>query len=310
MLCPHCKSEKNVIKKGVRKNKFVHKQKYLCKDCKKYFIEHDGFEYMTFPKEIVTKVLHLRAAGLSLSQVREYIYQHEGYWLYDSVILYWEKKYATKLSKFEEKQKPKVKGKIHTDEVHVKVKGKTYHSINSIDSGTKYNLAGTFTEHRTKDVCRKHFAKLYNKIGDQVKERWNKEKHKPPKKRKLITFVSDKFENYKNGFKHWFYRKAKLVFGVPIACKKYGLEHNNNPIERHNEDIKQRYKVTRGFGSEEGGKTFMELRRIFYNFVRTHQGIGKTPAEEAGLNLRLGRNKFLDLIIFFVLYPVAFFLLL
>ena len=98
MLCPICKSSENVIKKGIRKNKVVNKQKYFCKNCKAYFIERDGFEYMTYPREIITKVLHLRAAGLSLSQVREYIYQHEGYYLYDSVILYWEKKYAIKNS--------------------------------------------------------------------------------------------------------------------------------------------------------------------------------------------------------------------
>ncbi|MDI6887519.1 MAG: hypothetical protein QMC98_02620, partial [Candidatus Thermoplasmatota archaeon] len=60
-------------------------------------------------------------------------------------------------------------------------------------------------------------------------------------------------------------------FGVPIACKKYGLEHNNNSIERHNEDFKQRYRVTRGFKSEPMGEAFTELRRIlknsFYIFI-------------------------------------------
>jgi len=126
-----------------------------------------------------------------------------------------------------------------------------------------------------------------------------KGKRKPVKNRKLITFVSDKFEGYKIGFTYFFYRFAVLVFGVPIACKKYGLEHNNNAIERHNEDFKQRYKVTRGFKSQESGESFAELRRIIYNFVRTHQGLGRTPAEEAELLLPLGRNRLLRLIRFF-----------
>ena len=146
------------------------------------------------------------------------------------------------------------------------------------------------------------FKKLRNKIGDQVKEVWMREKDKPVKERKLIVFVSDKFEGYKIGFTYCFYRFAALVHGVPIACKKYGLEHNNNAIERHNEDFRQRYKVMRGFKTPESGGAFGELRRIIFNFVRTHQGLGKTPAEAAELDLHLGRNRLLDIIkIFFVL---------
>ena len=268
------------------------------------FVEHDGFENMTYPKEIITKTLHLYVEGLSLSKVREFIYQHEGYYLYDGTILYWVKKYSHMLSKFESKLKPKVKGRVHTDETYVKVKGKKHYSVNSIDNKTKYNLATTFTEHRTKEKCREHFKKIWDKIGEQVERRWKKEKDKPPEKRKLVTFVSDKFENYRNGFNYYFYRHAKLIFGVPIAYKKYGLRHNNNAIERHNEDFKQRYKVMRGFKSSESAECFTELRRITYNFVRTHQGIKRTPAEKAGLNLDLGRNRLLDLI-FFVLLSYA-----
>ena len=104
-------------------------------------------------------------------------------------------------------------------------------------------------------------------------------------------------KDYRIGFKYWFYRFAKLIFGVPIACRKYGLKHNNS-IERHNEDVKQRYKVTRGFKNPTSGESFTELRRIVYNFVRTHQSINTTPAVVAELDLPLGRNKLLDLIIF------------
>ena len=304
MKCPYCEG-KDVIKQGMRKNKYVVKQLYFCKECKRTFVERDGFEWMTYPKEIVVKALHLYAEGLSLSKIRNYIWQHEGYYLYDSRILDWVKKYANLLSKFEGTLKPRVKGKIHTDEVYVKVKGKKYYSINSIDSGTKYDLANTFTEHRSKWVCRKHFNKLKDKIGDQVKEVWKKEKDKPVKERKLITFISDKFEGYKIGFNYYFYRFAKLIHGVPIACKKYGLKHNNNASERHNEDFKQRYKVMRGFKESESGSAFMELRRIVYNFVRPHGSLnGFTPSEGAKINLDLGRNRILGLIKIF--FPISF----
>jgi len=299
MYCPHCKKDDQVVKRGRRRNKYVTKQQYWCNRCETYFVEHDGFQGMTYPKEIIVKTLHLYAEGLSLSKIREYMWQHEGFYLCDGTILYWVRKYARMLSQFESTMKPRVKGRIHTDEVQVKVKKKRYYSINSIDSKTKYNLASTFTKHRTKRVCRNHFKKIKARIEAQVREVWEREKAKPRKERKLITFVSDKFEGYKIGFMYCFYRFARLVHGVPIACKQHGLEHNNNAIERHNEDFKQRYKVTRGFKTKESGESFSDLRRIIYNFVRTHQGIGKTPAEEAEIPLSLGRNRLLQLIHFF-----------
>ena len=40
----------------------------------------------------------------------------------------------------------------------------------------------------------------------------------------------------------------------------------------------------------------LDLFVIYYNFIRVHQGIGKTPIEQAGINLNLGKNKWLDLI--------------
>lgn len=133
-----------------------------------------------------------------------------------------------------------MKGRIHTDKAQVKVNGKDHYVIDSMDSGTKYDLATTFTEHRSEKMCGKHFRKLKDKVGEQIKERWEREKDKPPRERKLITFVSDGFEGYKIGFAHYFHRFAKLVFGVPIGSKKHGVKHNNNAIGRHNEDYKQR----------------------------------------------------------------------
>ena len=36
---------------------------------------------------------------------------------------------------------------------------------------------------------------------------------------------------------------------------------------------------------------------IYYNFIGPHIGLdGKTPAEEAGIDLNLGSNKWLDLL--------------
>ena len=72
-------------------------------------------------------------------------------------------------------------------------------------------------------------------------EKYKEEKKKPAKKRRLIIFVSDKFGNYKTAWKKLFNRVTKMRFGVPIACKKFGLKHNNNSVERHNRELSRRF---------------------------------------------------------------------
>lgn len=128
-------------------------------------------------------------------------------------------------------------------------------------------------------------------------EKYKQEKDKPRRKRKLIIFVCDRFENYKNAFNKIFYRVAKLRFKVPIKAKRNGLKHNNNHIERYNQDIKDRIKTMRGFFSFQRAEHFLNLKPIIHNFINPHMQLkGKTPAEAAEVDLRLGRRKLYNLI--------------
>ena len=169
--------------------------------------------------------------------------------------------------------------------------------MNAIDSETKFILAHLFVEKRTQRECYNFLKQIKDSCYEQIIKTFNQEKYKKVKDRELITFVCDKFANYKSAFSRLFYRIANLSFGVPIACKKYCLEHNNNPIERYNGKIDDRIKNIRsGFGDFGGAEAFMNLRRVINNFVNPHQQLqGKTPAEIAEINLKLGRNKILGL---------------
>jgi len=146
--------------------------------------------------------------------------------------------------------------------------------------------------------CVKFLQQIKDTCYDQILEVYKKEKHKKVKNRKLITFVFDGFSNYENAWSKLFYRITNGVFGISIKAKNKGLMHNNNHIERYNGSIKDRIKVMRGgFGSFEGAEAFMNLKDIIYNFVNPHQGLkDKTPAEAAGIRLKLGRNRLLDII--------------
>ena len=43
--------------------------------------------------------------------------------------------------------------------------------------------------------------------------------------------------------------------------------------------------------SKESAQKIIEAMRIHYNYCREHSQLGKTPAEQAGINLDLGKNK-------------------
>lgn len=49
--------------------------------------------------------------------------------------------------------------------------------------------------------------------------------------------------------------------------------------------------VMSGTDHKESAQKLIDAYRIHYNFIRGHSGIGKTPAEQAGIKLDLVRIK-------------------
>ncbi|MDP2766349.1 MAG: hypothetical protein Q8O41_02710, partial [Candidatus Methanoperedens sp.] len=83
---------------------------------------------------------------------------------------------------------------------------------------TKFKIAGILTKRRTLSGAKHVFEKIRNGC-----------KGIPEK------IITDKLGHYRRAYNMFFYRlrgSCKLVHGVPIGCKKYGLEHNNNCAER------------------------------------------------------------------------------
>ncbi len=175
--------------------------------------------------------------------------------------------------------------------------GEKGYDLNAIDSKTKFDIAEKYVKKRIKKAVNDFFKKIKDCCYDQILERYEKERHKPRKKRKLITFVSDKFWNYRSGFTKFFSRVAKLVFGVPIACIKYGLEYNNNHVEKYNQELNDRYKTMRHFKSHVFAEAFFGMKQVIHNFINPNIELnGKTPAQAAEIKLKLGRSRLLSLI--------------
>jgi transposase-like protein len=192
---------------------------------------------------------------------------------------------------------PTIKGRIHIDEKYVNVAGQHNFDLNGMDYISKFILTEMFVKSRTLIVCKALYKRVKDWCNAQIMDTYRREMKKPVKKRQLITFVSDEFKNYKTAWKKLFYRTTTLHHGVPIACRKYGLTHNNNPIERYNREIKRRIIVLTVFQTVEGARALLGLRTIIYNYITPHASLnGKTPAEVAMIKLELGENKLLNLI--------------
>ena len=87
--------------------------------------------------------------------------------------------------------KPKIKGRVHYDEKYTKVSGKDCYDLNAIDSITKFILAHSFVDKRTKEECIKFLKQIKDNCYEQILEIYKKEKNKKVRDRKLIEFVCD-----------------------------------------------------------------------------------------------------------------------
>jgi transposase-like protein len=72
---------------------------------------------------------------------------------------------------------------------------------------------------------------------------------------------------------------------------------NNKIVERLHGTIKERTKVMRGLDNDDAAQKMMDANRLYYNYLRPHQALdGMTPAEKAGIDLKLEGNKWESLI--------------
>ena len=93
MKCIFCKSE-NVVENGKRYRKVRVKQSYLCNDCRRQFVEPDGFERLRHKSKHVVRAVKLHDDGLSLSKVQNHLWQHDGVKVTRRTISLWHHKFG------------------------------------------------------------------------------------------------------------------------------------------------------------------------------------------------------------------------
>ena len=286
---PFCKGGDYVARNGWRYNKSIAKQRWKCTKCSRRFTEDNGFWKMKHTPETITEVIDLYEAGHSLAQAKEHLWKHHAVRISATSIRNWVMKYGRKIESFTNTLSPLVEERIHEDEVEIRIRKRKRYFWRAKESKTGFKFSGP--------VGRRSMANCQS-LNRQIKKRCYIDMLNRKKKGKKVKFVSDKLAHYKTTHSKMFRNVADITHGVPIKAKKKGLKYNNNVIECEHPAVNERIRRMKGVDDIDFVECVLHLKDILDNFARKRNRKSKTPAELAGINLDLGRNKTLGLIRF------------
>jgi transposase-like protein len=278
LVCKYCGS-RNLIKRGIRKNKSGNVQRFSCKDCGKRFVVNVGFEKMKATPQVITVALDLFFKGISLRKIVDHLEQFYGVKVTHVAVFKWIKKYVKLMKDYVDSLVPNVSGIWHSDEMTLNVNGELKWLWNVICNETRFWLASQITEKRETKDARMVLAEARNMT-----------------KVRPLAVVTDGLRAYQHAITKEF-RTMKAPRTEHIRVPNIRNRSNNNMVERLHGTIRERNKVMRGLDDEQTAQAIIDGFRIYYNFIRPHMALnGKTPAQQAKIRLHLGRNRWLTLI--------------
>ena len=272
--CIYCHSE-NIMKKGLRKNKSGTLQKYLCRNCGKYFTFNVGFERMKHNPQAITSAMQLYFSGESLRNTEKSL-RLLGVQVSYRTIHNWIKKYVGLMERYLDKITPNVSDTWRADEIWMKFKGDMKYVFAIMDDETRFWISQEVAETKFKHDARKLFRMAKKATG-----------------KKPMTIITDGLPAYNDAYKKEFWTlkgpRTKHIRHIKIKG-----DHNNNKMERLNGEIRQREKTMRGLKRKD--TPILKGYQIYHNYIREHEGLnGKTPSEACGITIE-GKNKWKTLI--------------
>ena len=274
-VCPYCNAT-NLVRHGLRHNKYGNLQRFSCKSCGKRFTQNLGFESLSAPAQAVTSSMQLYFTGTSLRNVQKLL-QLRGVNVSYVTVYRWIKKYVTLMEKYLEQIEPQVSNTWRADELYFKVQGNMKYLYALMDDQTRFWIAKEVADKKyTADV-----APLF-RAGKKV----------AGKAPSLV--ITDGAFNFNSAIRHAYYRENKALAIRHFRDIRFNGQIHNNKMERMNGEIRDREKVVRGIKKEDS--PIIAGLQIYHNYVRPHMGLeGKTPADLAGIDVR-GKDKWLTLI--------------
>ena len=278
IICKHCKS-KNYSKEGFRITQHRGKiRKYLCKDCKRYFTNDDGFYRMRNNENIITMSIDMYISNLSSRKMRNQLSRHLNTKISHMSILDWVRRYTLKVSKFIDKLQYNMGSSFYADETLIDCNGRDDRFWCCIDwdtrliTGVHYSLSGNPIEAQ---------RFLFKSI----------QKGKP----KFIQTDGGVF--YPKAFRKLFY--SNKIGGLTVEHKIQNAsvtKIHNYRIETVFMKIKDRVDDFRGLKALWSAPIMMNALVIQHNFIEAHTTIDEVPCNRAGQGLDIGENRWLGLI--------------
>jgi transposase-like protein len=275
--CFYCNSQ-NVIKRGIRKNKGVKRQRFFCNDCKHYFIAEKEFERLKVDSQCATLCLDLFFKNMSLRSIQNTLEQFYGKKVSHETVRRYIRTFVKKINDYITTLKPELSGIVCTDEQFLKTPKGIAYAWNSIDRNTKFVLASTIRENRGVLDARAHFQEVKKQTGN---ERPNE-------------IRTDNLNIYPRAINKEFRTMRKETVHLPVEGLKARI--NNNSVERYHNGFRAFEKARRSFKEVNAIQDYANGFKIQHNFIHKNSGLNSTPAEKAGLNLHLEGNKWSELI--------------
>jgi transposase-like protein len=272
--CPYCKSD-NVVGSGKRFTKSGQKQRYLCKDCNRKFIEHKDFERYKGNEKTTSLILDLYFKGISLRGIKDHLKQFYGLSLDHSNILRRIQKFSVIINDYVKTLKPEVADIWNHDEMKIQAGGKWLWLWNTMDKETKFlimtQLSQTAMTHES------------NRFFKSVKEQ--------AKVEPMYLITDGRFSLSTSIHKEL--PTANHVRLTKLTDKR----QNNQNIERLNGTCRDRFTPMRGFGNSETAEIMTNAFRNYYNFIKPHNSLdGMTPAQACGIGVEESENKWDELL--------------
>jgi transposase-like protein len=215
---------------------------------------------MRYSTDIIAKGVYDYYAGVSLNKIRDGIDAQFHVQPADSAVYGWVRLLTNKALNEANEHPIKVSDKWIADETVVTLDGRKYWHIDIIDSDTRYLLAAKLSTNRSiKDI-------------EAMLRSAEKRASKSPK-----TIVSDGWVAYPEAIERVFGAEVSHIVGNPFKQD----ELNTNLIERWHGTLKDRLKPMRGMDRSSITQLVLDGFILNYNYFRSHESLGKTPAEAA-----------------------------
>ncbi|MGI0026791.1 MAG: IS6 family transposase [Nitrosopumilaceae archaeon] len=273
--CSKCLSEQ-LVKHGIRHNKYGDIQRFSCKNCHNRFVVNLGFEKMRATPQAITSAMQLYFTGESLRNVKQFL-RLQGVNVSHQTVYNWINKYTKLMKGYLDKIVPQVGDAWRADEVFVKVKGDMRYLFALMDDETRFWIAKEVANSKEMHDASGLFRQAKEIIGIKPK-----------------VIITDGLRSYEEAYQKEFWTMNRQDRTLHIRNIHLQGDMNNNKMERLNGEFRDREKIMRGIKKDDS--VMFDGYQMYHNYLRSHMGLdGKTPAEACGIKIE-GDNKWLTLI--------------